>query len=93
MILVEIIQEIIPDHCSRCIAFVSKCICDELQVLLQCLLSIDDAYEINKPGYNIILEILFVVKSKFVCKLPSGKTVDNYAARSAACTIGDHQRL
>ncbi|MGN8636228.1 hypothetical protein [Eubacterium pyruvativorans] len=26
------------------------------------------------------------VKSKFVCKLPSGITVDNYAARRAACS-------
>ena len=29
---------------------------------------------------------LSVVKSKFVCKLPSGITVDNYAARRAACS-------
>ena len=26
------------------------------------------------------------VKSKFVCKLPSGISVDNYAARRAACS-------
>ena len=26
------------------------------------------------------------VKSKFVCKLPSDITVDNYAARRAACS-------
>ena len=26
------------------------------------------------------------VKSIFVCKLPSGITVDNYAARRAACS-------
>jgi hypothetical protein len=32
-----------------------------------------------KTGY-------FVVKSIFVCKLPSGITVDNYAARRAACS-------
>ena len=29
---------------------------------------------------------LIAVKSKFVCKLPSGITVDNYAARRAACS-------
>lgn len=29
---------------------------------------------------------LLKVKSKFVCKLPSGITVDNYAARRAACS-------
>ena len=27
-----------------------------------------------------------IVKSIFVCKLPSGITVDNYAARRAACS-------
>ena len=27
-----------------------------------------------------------VVKSKFVCKLPSSISVDNYAARRAACS-------
>jgi hypothetical protein len=27
-----------------------------------------------------------IVKSKFVCKLPSGISVDNYAARRAACS-------
>ena len=29
---------------------------------------------------------LGIVKSIFVCKLPSGITVDNYAARRAACS-------
>lgn len=30
--------------------------------------------------------VALLVKSIFVCKLPSGITVDNYAARRAACS-------
>ena len=56
--------------------------------------------EIKKHWYEENLELLAaernamsdflgdkVVKSKFVCKLPSGRTADNYAARSAACFL------
>ena len=39
---------------------------------------VDQTIDIRYSGYE--------VKSKFVCKLPSGITVDNYAARRAACS-------
>ena len=46
--------------------------------------------ELDPPKYSVFFKArdadAIKVKSKFVCKLPSGISVDNYAARRAACS-------
>ena len=54
--------------------------------------AIIDLYNTQNPrprGYKVTYTDAWcatLVKSIFVCKLPSGITVDNYAARRAACS-------
>ena len=41
---------------------------------------------IHENDIKPITNQIYKVKSKFVCKLPSSISVDNYAARRAACS-------